>query len=141
MRTHHRARVCFACRAGNAPWDVLAGTSVCPDCQERLVLGDGDVYLQLQVDRCRTCECCGESGTVRYHSVPARRDKHVSIDLCGACLRALLGRCLGRRAYRALAVALGRRNLLISDFWLLSGNFYDGRGRARNPVVPPEADQ
>src|SRR4051794_17539090 len=80
------ARVpCSRCQAAGCPWDRIADRPVCPDCQERLTLGEGEPLIERQ--RPLGCVVCGRRGTVPYCTFPLRSPDALEIDLCPAHFR------------------------------------------------------
>ena|ERR1700722_17112078 len=126
--------VCGRCCATGCPWDRIGGTSVCPDCQETLVRGEGEP-LRLPLDE-RHCAACGSVGTLLFVTVPLR-SRAVAIDLCPTHLRALLGRALERSAFLELARQLHAAELTPGRIFLLHEAFYDRQGQALQPVSDP----
>jgi hypothetical protein len=123
--------VCGRCRAAGCPWDRIGGTSVCPDCQEMLVRGEGEPLCIHAEPRC--CAACRSVGTLPFVTVPLRA-RAVAIDLCPTHLRALLGRSLERAAFLELARQLHAVKLVPGRIFLLHEAFYDRQGKALQPV-------
>jgi hypothetical protein len=126
--------VCGRCRATGCPWDRIGGISVCPDCQEMLVRGEGEPLRLHAQPQC--CAVCGAIGTLPFVTVPLRA-RAVVIDLCAAHLRGLLGRRLDRQTFLELARQLEVVNLAPGRIFLLHEAFYDRQGRALQPVSEP----
>jgi len=123
--------LCSRCLASGCPWDRIGGTSICPDCQEMLIRGEGEpIRLNSEPHR---CAACGLSGTVPFVTVPLRA-RAVVIDLCPTHLRALLGRRLECAAFQELARQLLGLNLVPGRIFLLHEAFYDRNGFALQPV-------
>ncbi len=123
--------VCGRCRAAGCPWDRVGSVSICPDCQEMLVRGEGEP-LALAVEP-RRCAACDSAGTVPFVTVPLRAEA-VVIDLCPAHFRALLRRSLDRAAFLELSRRLLDAGLVPGRIFLLHEAFYDRQGRALQPV-------
>jgi hypothetical protein len=125
---------CRFCHATGCPWDRIGGTPICPDCQERLVRGEGEP-LRLVAEKSR-CAVCGSAGSVSFVTVPLRAAS-LEVDLCPTHLRGLLRRELDRNAFRTLARQLHALGLAPGRIFLLHEAFYDRQGRALQPVREP----
>jgi hypothetical protein len=125
------AKECSRCRATGCPWDRIGGLAMCPDCQELLILGEGEPLRM--ASEARHCSACGAAGTVSFVTVPLRA-RSVVIDLCPGHLRALLMRGLDRAAFLELARQLQACGLAPGRVFLLHEAFYDRQGRALQPV-------
>jgi hypothetical protein len=123
--------LCSRCRATGCPWDRIGGVSICPDCQEMMIRGEGEPLRLPSEDR--RCSACGTGGTVPFVTVPLR-SRPVVIDLCQAHLRALLMRELDPDTFLELARQLQALGLVPGRIFLLHEAFYDPRGRALQPV-------
>jgi hypothetical protein len=124
--------ICGRCRATGCPWDRIGGVSVCPDCQELMIRGEGEpLRLHSQPHR---CAACGNSGTLPFVTVPLRA-RPVVIDLCALHLRELLGRRLEPEAFLELARQLLELQLVPGRIFLLHEAFYDRQGQALQPVA------
>jgi hypothetical protein len=124
-------RECGRCQATGCPWDRIGGLSICPDCQESLIRGEGEP-LRLPFEP-RNCTACGVEGTVPFVTVPLRASA-VVIDLCASHVRALLQRSLDRAAFLELARQLQTLGLSPGRIFLLHEAFYDVQGQALQPV-------
>jgi hypothetical protein len=124
--------ICDCCTATGCPWDRIAGTSICPDCQERLIRGESEPMRFPSEER--PCALCGTSGTLAFVTVPLHA-RAVAIDLCPKHLRALLARGLEPGAFLELARQLRHANLTPDRIFLLHEAFYDGHGMALKPVA------
>jgi hypothetical protein len=123
---------CQRCRATGCPWDQIAGQSICPDCQELLVLGEGEPLIERLVSH--RCAICRATGTVPYVTWPLHKREALAIDLCPAHFRALLGRRLHHIGFRALARQLQGVGTTVQQIFLLHEAFYDEDGRPLQPV-------
>jgi hypothetical protein len=110
----------------------VAGKAICPDCQEHLILGEGEPLVE-RVEK-HSCAICGHQGTLRYLTYPLRGNRPVEIDLCGSHFQALLGRRLDKYALKQLARQLQTHGLQMKQLFLLHEAFYDEKGRALQPV-------
>src|SRR5262245_66517848 len=83
---------CGRCQATGCPWDRVAGKPICPDCQERLALGEGEAL----VERLRPAPCavCRQAGSVAFLTFPLKMPHAVEIDLCPRHFRGLVSRRL-----------------------------------------------
>jgi hypothetical protein len=118
------------------PWDRVADKPICPDCQERLALGQAEPLIE-RAERA-TCSLCGRAGTLRFLTFPLVPTDPVEMDLCGGHFRALLGRQLSPNAFRELRRQLRGAAMLPEQIFLLHEAFYDSEGRALQPAVPVE---
>ena len=132
---HNPLTPCGRCAAGGCPWDRIGTTPVCPDCQERLALGEAEAVVE-RTER-RPCAVCGHVGVLRYLTYPLRSPNPVEIDLCAEHFHALLRRRLDRHAYRQLARQLQTLDLTPHQVFLLHEAFYDANGRPLQPVPDP----
>ena len=123
---------CARCQAAGCPWDRIAGQSICPDCQELLVLGEGAPLIARMEPRC--CAVCGHRGTVRYLTHPLHTRAPVEIDLCSVHFRTLLARRLDRTSLDHLGRQLQTVGLSSRQVFLLHEAFYDDDGKALQPV-------
>lgn len=123
---------CSRCQANGCPWDRVAGKPICPDCQEQLIIGEGEPLVEKVEKRC--CAICGHQGTLRYLTYPLRGNRPVEVDLCGAHFQCLLGRRLDKYAIKQLARLLQTHGLQMKQLFLLHEAFYDEKGRALQPV-------
>jgi hypothetical protein len=126
---------CTACAAAGCPWDRLAGRALCPDCQERLALGEGPP-LVAKVEK-RLCMACAQAGTLRFQTFPLQSNRVLEIDLCGTHVHALLQRRLDRAAYRQLSHQLASLGVAMREVFLLHEAFYDEFGHPLQPVCGP----
>jgi len=123
---------CSRCRAQGCPWDRLDGAPLCPDCQQLLLLGQGDPIRIVPVEG--RCAVCRVPRVVRYQTSPLRSQRLLEIDLCPDHLEALLGRRMSPRALARLALHLEELGLSSAQIFLLHESFYDTAGRALQPV-------
>jgi hypothetical protein len=124
---------CCRCGAGQRPWDLVAGQSLCPNCLEALAVGEGEPFVaRTEPDRCAVCH---KFGTLRFLTFPLHSERPVEIDLCGEHLRALIGRRLGPHAFAQLRRQLFALGLEVGRIFLLHDAFYDGHGRALQPAI------
>jgi hypothetical protein len=125
---------CSRCQADGCPWDRIADKPICPDCQERLALGEGPPLAE-KLDKSHCCAVCDEPGTVRYLTYPLHLKEPLEIDLCGHHLQALLYRRLDRPAFQHLVERLEHVGVKTQQIFLLHSAFYDPAGRPLQPVV------
>jgi hypothetical protein len=125
---------CERCHATGCSWDRIGGRAICPDCQELLILGEGEP-LRLSPEQ-HLCAACAAPGTVSFITVPLQ-SKALAIDLCPLHLRGLLRRGLEREAFLALRRQLSSIGLTPDRIFLLHEAFYDETGRALRPVSDP----
>ncbi len=123
---------CHRCQASGCPWDRISGKPICPDCQERLILGEGPPLVE-RVEK-HPCCICNHPGTLRYLTFPLRGSQAVELDLCGTHFQALLGRRLDKYAVKQLGRQLQAIGLKVQQLFLLHEAFYDDKGRALQPV-------
>jgi hypothetical protein len=124
---------CGRCGAVGCPWDRIGSQVVCPDCQEHLVLGEGEP-LAVKTAAHKLCAVCGLPGTVLYVTFPLHGRDPLEIDLCPKHFHAFVERRLDRYAYRVLSRHLTRLGLSARQIFLLHEAFYDERGRPLQPV-------
>jgi hypothetical protein len=132
---HSPLTPCSRCEAAGCPWDRVAGKPLCPDCQERLALGEADALVE-RVER-RPCAVCARVGVLRYLTYPLRSSHPVEIDLCAEHFHAMLRRRLDRHGYRQLMRQLQTLDLTPHQVFLLHEAFYDENGRPLQPVPDP----
>src|SRR5690348_2293983 len=72
---------CIRCQADGCPWDRIADKPICPDCQEKLALGEGPPLVE-KPDGANCCAICGQAGTVRYLTYPLHLKEPLEIELC-----------------------------------------------------------
>jgi hypothetical protein len=125
---------CVRCQADGCPWDRIADKPICPDCQERLAVGEGPPLAE-KLDRSHVCAICGEAGTVQYLTYPLHLKEPLAIDLCGHHLQALLDRRLDRKSFQHLVERLDELGVTTQQVFLLHNAFYDPAGRPLQPVV------
>jgi hypothetical protein len=125
---------CIRCQSDGCPWDRIGDKPICPDCQERLALGEGPPLAE-KLDRSHSCAICGEAGTVPYLTYPLHLKEPLEIDLCGHHLEALLYRRLDRPSFQHLVEMLDNVGVTIQQVFLLHSAFYDTAGRPLQPVV------
>ncbi len=125
---------CSRCQADGCPWDHIADKSICPDCQEKLALGEGPPLVE-KLDKGHCCVICGHTGTIRYLTYPLHLKEPLEIDLCGTHLQALLYRRLDRLAFQHLVERLENVGVTTQQIFLLHNAFYDPAGRPLQPVV------
>lgn len=123
---------CHRCQATGCPWDRIGGKTICPDCQELLILGEGPPLVE-RVEK-RVCSICSHAGTLRFQTFPLRGSSAVEMDLCGGHVQALLGRRLDKTALKQLTRQLHAIGLKVEQLFLLHEAFYDEKGRALQPV-------
>src|SRR5262245_3089597 len=98
---HSPVAACTRCQATGCPWDRIGIQAICPDCQEKLAMGEGEALVERLVPhRCAVCQQCG---TVPYLTFPLHAREPMAVDLCPPHFHALMGRRLDRYAYRCLA--------------------------------------
>ena len=124
---------CGRCGAAEGRWDRIVGKVYCPNCEEALAQGEAPPLVEPA--RNHACAVCQRRGTVPYLTFPLHSAAPLEIDLCGEHLRALLGRRLAPHAFRQLCRRLRTLRLDAEDLFLLHEAFYDGRGRALQPVA------
>jgi hypothetical protein len=112
----------------------LAGSPLCPDCQESLALGKGEA-LVARAER-NLCAACSRNGTVRFLTYPLHGRTPVEMDLCGEHLRALIGRRLGPAVFWELCRKLAELGLRREQVFLLHEAFYDSKGQSLQPIPP-----
>jgi hypothetical protein len=125
---------CVRCQAEGCPWDRIADKPICPDCQEKLALGEGPPLAE-KLDKSLCCAICNEAGAVRYLTYPLHLKEPLEIDLCGHHLQALLYRRLDRSAFQHLVERLEHVGVTTQQIFLLHNAFYDPAGRPLQPVV------
>jgi hypothetical protein len=123
---------CNRCGATGCHWDRLAGSPICPDCQEGLLRGESDPLVLRREER--TCAVCQKHGTVRYLTFPLHETEPIEIDLCPAHLRDLMARRLTCRAFRHLRRQLNLLGIAVEQIFLLHEAFYDEHGSALRPL-------
>ena len=123
---------CCRCGSAGCPWDRIAGSPMCPDCQESMALGEGPP-LRTNVEP-RSCAICQRTGTLRYLTYPLHRAEPSEIDLCGGHFEALLGRRLKRREFRSLLQQLQALGVGVKQVFLLHEAFYDLQGASLQPI-------
>jgi hypothetical protein len=123
---------CSRCRATGCHWDQIAGTPICPDCQEALAQGHGEP-LVARTEK-KPCNICGRIGALRLVTYPLVPDTRVEMDLCGEHFRSLISRRLNPRAYQSLRGQLHAQGLQVEQVFLLHEAFYDHYGRALQPA-------
>jgi len=125
---------CSICKATGCPWDLLGDEPVCPDCQERLALGDEDLVVKVPVVDGR-CWACDAPGVADYLTAPlGEAAGYLALHLCPAHFRALIGRSLDRASFRAVCRRLSSRGLKPRQVFLLHEAFYDQHGVALMPL-------
>ena len=125
---------CIRCQADGCPWDRIADKPMCPDCQERLAMGEGPPLIE-KPDRGHSCAICAQTGTLRYLTYPLHLKEPLEIDLCGEHLQALLYRRLDRTAFQHLVERLEDVGVQTQQIFLLHNAFYDPAGRPLQPVI------
>ncbi len=130
------AAPCSRCQATGCPWDRVADKPICPDCQERLALGEGEPLVE-RAER-RRCAACQQVGTIRYLTYPLHVPDPVEIDLCAYHFQALLSRRLDWQAFQRLSRQLLALGITAQEIFLLHEAFYDEHGRALQPVADPD---
>lgn len=123
---------CSRCRAQGCPWDALAGTPVCPDCQQLMLLGE--IPPMRLTPTPGVCAVCPRNRIVLFQTAPLRSNRTLEIDLCSEHLLALLGRRLSPRSMKRLNRQLEVLGLNCQRIFLLHESFYDPLGRALQPV-------
>ena len=138
LTKHQGRKTKPCCRCGNAQrnWDRLAGKAICPNCQETLVVGEGDP-LVLRIEP-KLCAACGHEGTVRFLTFPRNQAKALEMDLCAVHLRGLWGRCLNQQAYYELCRQIQELGIDATEVFLLHDAFYDDQGRPLQPAFDEE---
>jgi hypothetical protein len=127
---------CCRCAETDRRWDRIAGKAYCPNCQEALVVGEGEPLIERTEKR--HCATCGRQGTLCLLTFPLDAPRPVEIDLCPAHLRGLLGRCLEAHAFHQLRRQLLQLGVSASEVFLLHDSFYDAAGRALQPATEAE---
>ena len=125
---------CSRCQADGCPWDRIADKPICPDCQEKLALGEGPPLLE-KPDPQNCCAICERPGTVRYLTYPLHLQQPLEIELCASHLQALLYRRLDRSAFQLLVERLESLSVTTQQVFLLHNAFYDPGGRPLQPIV------
>ena len=125
---------CSRCQADGCPWDRIADKPICPDCQEKLALGEGPPLVE-KPDPQHCCAICGQGGTVRYLTYPLHLKEPLEIDLCASHLQALLYRRLDRSAFQVLVERLESLSVTTQQVFLLHNAFYDPAGRPLQPIA------
>jgi hypothetical protein len=120
---------CCRCQATGCPWDRIGDKVLCPDCQQQLVMGEGETLVEALLNR--QCVVCGTLGTVPYSTVPRDDDEPVDIDLCPRHFYDFMAWCLDQDAYQAIRRVLHERRLPAQAIFLLHATFYDKQGRRR----------
>lgn len=123
---------CCRCKAVGCPWDQIAGKSICPDCQEGLLLGVAPP-LQEPVER-KPCALCYRVGVLRYVTFPLGNQQAVEMDLCGGHLQDLLARRLDAATLQQLENMLNMIGLSCRQLFLLHEAFYDEQGHSLQPI-------
>lgn len=129
---HSAAAPCATCGSVGSAWDRLAGRPLCPDCQERLIQGDGEAVVLRPQDR--PCAVCNRIGAVHYLTFPRHEQEPIEIDLCSMHLRALIARRLTTRCFQRLRRKLNLLGLAVEQVFLLHESFYDEFGAALRPL-------
>jgi hypothetical protein len=129
---HSPLAPCCRCQATGCPWDRIGDNVICPDCQELLVLGEGDPLVEKLRNNC--CAVCDNLGTVRYLTFPLHAREPMEIDLCPEHFHAFIARRLDRSAFRILGRRLQALGLSARQVFLLHEAFYDDRGHPIQPV-------
>jgi hypothetical protein len=125
---------CIRCQADGCPWDRIADKAICPDCQEKLALGEGPPLVE-KPDGANCCAICDQPGTVRYLTYPLHSKAPLEIELCADHLQALLYRRLDRLAFQRLVERLESLSVTTQQVFLLHNAFYDAGGRPLQPIV------
>jgi len=125
---------CSRCQADGCPWDYIADKPICPDCQERIAMGESAPIAE-RLDKSHACAICGITGTVRYLTYPLHLSEPLEIDLCGEHLQGLLYRRLDRLAYLHLTGQLEDVGVNSQQIFLLHNAFYDEYGLPLQPVA------
>lgn len=129
---HSPLAPCCRCQATGCPWDRIGENVICPDCQEQLVMGEGDPLVEKLRNNC--CAVCNHLGTVRYLTFPLHAREPMEIDLCPEHFHAFIARRLDRSAFRILGRRLQTLGLSARQVFLLHEAFYDDRGHPIQPV-------
>ena len=129
---HSPLAPCCRCQSTGCPWDRIGEHVICPDCQEQLVLGEGDPLVEKL--RNNGCAVCNHLGTVRYLTFPLHAREPMEIDLCPEHFHAFIARRLDRSAFRILGKRLQALGLSARQVFLLHEAFYDDRGHPIQPV-------
>jgi len=114
-------------------WDRVGGKTYCPGCLEGVISGLAEPIRE-RADR-RRCAVCHYPVTLRYLTFPLQSRRPVELDLCGEHLRALVARRLGPHAFTQLHRQLQGLGLHAGLIFLLHDAFYDGNGRALQPIA------
>jgi len=125
---------CIRCQADGCPWDRIADKAICPDCQEKVALGDAAPLVE-KPDARNCCAICGQAGTVRYLTYPLHLKQPLEIELCAGHLQALLYRRLDHSAFQLLVERLESLSVTTQPVFLLHNAFYDPSGRPLQPIV------
>lgn len=127
---------CCRCQATGHGWDRVMGKPLCPDCEENLIVGEGEPLVErVEKNRCAVCGCVG---TLRYTTLPLNARNWVELDLCARHFRDLLARNLEPRSFLQLRRKLGCVGFNAGQIFLLHEAFYDEDGRSLQPAVEPE---
>jgi hypothetical protein len=123
---------CSRCQATGCHWDKIAGTPICPDCQESLAQGCGEPLIAKTEKK--PCNICGRIGILRVHTFPLVPRTRIEMELCAEHFRSLISRRLNPRAYQSLRGQLTALGVEVEQVFLLHGAFYDNYGRALQPA-------
>jgi hypothetical protein len=124
---------CRLCSDDRGTWDRIAEKAYCPNCEERLILGEAPAVVERTARR--RCAVCSRMGAVGYVTFPLNSEQALEMDLCPDHLRTLLGRRLGPHAYHQLSRQLQGLGIQADKVFLLHEAFYDCHGRALQPAV------
>jgi hypothetical protein len=127
------ATPCSRCGTDKGQWDRIAGKAYCPQCEEAIVLGQQEPLVERTQKT--ACAVCGQVGTVCYLTFPLESPKPVEMDLCPEHFRSLMARRLGPFAFHQLIRQLQVHGLGPDEVFLLHDAFYDGSGRALQPIT------
>ena len=123
---------CCRCGQPGDRWDRVAGKPYCPQCEELLAAGESAPLIE--PTQPPPCAICGHRGTVSVQTYPLEAAEPLEMDLCPEHLRSLLSRRLGPHGYHQLQLQLQALGLQPADVFLLHEAFYDGHGKALQPV-------
>lgn len=123
---------CCRCGANRGHWDRIAAKAYCPQCEEAIILGEGEPLIERRQKN--LCTVCHQPGTLCYLTFPLQSTKPVEMDLCGQHLRDLLSRRLPPYAFHQLQRQLHEHGFETCDIFLLHEAFYDPTGRALHPI-------
>jgi len=124
---------CSRCGAKGCHWDRVADQTLCPDCQEALIRGEGEPLVQ--PTQPRPCVVCGRRGSVVFRSFPLHEPGPIEFDICPRHLRELLARRLRPRSFQRLRRQLNLAGFAVEQLFLLHESFYTEEGQALRPVI------